>query len=68
MAATKLELSPLDRLFLESETSFGIIAKISDEDLKSVQRNRNLSSENRDRVDYELRIRSIVLPKELQLC
>jgi len=59
--------TPLDRLFIEFETPFGIIAKISDEDLKSIQGNLNLSSENKARVDYELRIRSIQLPQNWKL-
>lgn len=61
------QMSPLERLFTESETSFGIIAKISDEDLRTIQGNKNLSSENRNRVDYEIRVRNIEIPKELKL-
>lgn len=60
-------LSPIDRLFSESETSFGVIAKISDKELKAIQGNMNMSSENRARVDYELRVRNIELPKEWKL-
>lgn len=60
-------LSPIDRLFTEYETSFGVIAKISDEELKAIQGNMNMSSENRARVDYEIRVRNIELPKEWKL-
>lgn len=60
-------LSPVDRLFSEFETSFGVIAKISDEELKAIQGNMNLSSENRARVDYEIRTRNIQLPNDWKL-
>lgn len=59
-----LSSSPIERLFAETETSFGVISKVSDEELKSIWGNMNLSSENRARVGYELRIRNMELPKE----
>lgn len=55
------------RLFEEKETSFGILAKIPTKDLESNKDNMNLSSENRARVNYELKIRNINLPEELIL-
>lgn len=55
------------RLFEEKETSFGILSKIPTKDLESNKDNMNLSSENRARVNYELKIRNINLPDELIL-
>lgn len=55
------------RMFEEKETSFGILSKIPTKDLESVKDNMNLSSENRARVNYELKIRKINLPEELKL-
>lgn len=68
MGALKInQMSPIDRVFYEDETSFGIIGKISDEELRNIQGNMNLSSENRARVDYELRVRSVELPESWKL-
>lgn len=55
------------RLFEEKETSFGILSKIPTEDLESTKDSMCLSSENRARVNYELKIRNINLPEELKL-
>lgn len=68
MRALKIDtMTPIDRIFYESETPFGVIGKISDDDLKSLQGNMNISSENRARINYELRVRSIELPKSWKL-
>lgn len=55
------------RLFEEKETSFGILSKIPTKDLELVKDNMCLSSKNRSRVQYELKIRKINLPEELKL-
>lgn len=55
------------RLFKENETSFGILSKIPTKDLESVKDNMCLSSENRARVNYELKIRKVDLPEKWKL-
>lgn len=52
------------RLFEENETSFGILSKITTKDLESIKDNMCLSSENRARINYELKVRKVELPEK----